>query len=122
MLINSVISDAKRGARFMSADLKDFFLATPMLHPEYMKIYIKNFPPDIIALYKLSEKVTANGYIYVKIKKGMYGLKQAAVLAYTKLSTHLTEAGYKPVIGSMGMWTHKVKKINFCLCVDDFGV
>ena len=43
ILINSVISDAKRGARFMSADLKDFFLATPMLHPEYMKIHIKNF-------------------------------------------------------------------------------
>ena len=31
-----------------------------------MKIHIKNFPPDIIAHYKLSEKGTADGYIYVK--------------------------------------------------------
>ena len=36
LMINSVISDAKSGARFMSCDLKDFFLATPMQKPEYM--------------------------------------------------------------------------------------
>ena len=30
LMINSVISDAKHGAKFMSCDLKDFFLATPM--------------------------------------------------------------------------------------------
>ena len=48
ILLNSVISDAKRGARFMSLDLKDFFLMSPMPVPEFMKIHIKNFPPDII--------------------------------------------------------------------------
>ena len=30
MLLNSIISDATKGARFMSADMKDHFLATPM--------------------------------------------------------------------------------------------
>ena len=30
VMINSVISDAKAGARFMTADIKDYFLATPM--------------------------------------------------------------------------------------------
>ena len=34
IIINSVISDAKKGARFMSADIKDHFLATPMIDPE----------------------------------------------------------------------------------------
>ena len=38
ILLNSIISDAKRGARFMSLDLKDCFLATPMNRPEYMKV------------------------------------------------------------------------------------
>ena len=38
ILVNSVISDAHMGARFMSADLKDFFLASIMPQPEYMKI------------------------------------------------------------------------------------
>ena len=36
ILINSTISDAKKGARFMCLDIKDHFLATPMDQPEYM--------------------------------------------------------------------------------------
>ena len=33
LLLNSVISDAKSGARFLSMDLKDMFLHTPMEQP-----------------------------------------------------------------------------------------
>ena len=36
ILLNSVISDACKGARFMSMDLKDYFLNTPMHRPEYI--------------------------------------------------------------------------------------
>ena len=43
LLINSTVSDADNGARFFSADIKDFFLATPMDDPEYMCIHSKNF-------------------------------------------------------------------------------
>ena len=49
ILINSTISGAKKGARFMSCDLKDFFLASPMKESEYIKVPIKYFPPNIIA-------------------------------------------------------------------------
>ena len=98
----------------MSCDLKHFFLATPMAY--------KYFPEDIRKQYNLDTIIHADGYAYCKINKGIYGLKQAAVLTYDKLSTHLFDASYKPIIGSMGMWTHKVKKINVCLCFDDFGV
>ena len=52
---------------------------------EYMKVTYKHFPDNIRKRYKLYEKVTASEHIYVKIKKGMYGLKQAAVLAYGNL-------------------------------------
>ena len=34
ILINSVISDARKGARFMSADVKYFFLNSPMQRPD----------------------------------------------------------------------------------------
>ena len=78
----------------MSCDLKDFFLASPMAKSEYMKVPIKYFPPDIIAQYKL-DGLVKNGYVYVEIMKGMYGLKQAAVLAYHQLATHLRIAGYQ---------------------------
>ena len=52
----------------------------------------------------------------------MYGLKQAALLAYEFLSTLLKDAGYTPLVGTLGLWKHKSRKTIFCLCVDDFGV
>ena len=51
----------------------------------------------------------------------MHGLKQAAILAYDYIK-HLKDSGYHPVQGTVGLWTHKSRNIQFCLCVDDFGV
>ena len=59
----------------MSCDIKDFFLASPMKTSEYMKVPIKYFSTDIVQRYKLLELVNSNGYVFVKINKGMYGLK-----------------------------------------------
>ena len=73
-LLNSVISDPSKGAHFMSLDLKDYFLAMLMDRPEYMKVLLKYFPTDIQEKYNLKEKVTSTGYVYIKIKKGMYGM------------------------------------------------
>ena len=39
LLLNSVISDLARGARFMTLDIKDFFLQTTMAEHEFMKIH-----------------------------------------------------------------------------------
>ena len=38
LLLNSVISQAHQGVRFMTLDLKDHFLASPMPNSAYMKI------------------------------------------------------------------------------------
>jgi hypothetical protein len=122
LILNSTISDAKNGARFLSCDLKDHFLASPMERPEYMKIPIRNIPDDIIEMYKLQEKVSSDGYVYIKIKKGMYGLKQAALLAFDYLVKCLEPHGYVPCAHSVGLWKHKTRRTRFCLCVDDFGV
>jgi len=48
LILNSVISDADKGARFLTADVKDFFLAMPMQKPEFMKVLLNHSPPDII--------------------------------------------------------------------------
>ena len=117
IMINSVISHAHKGARFMSLDLKDFFLATPMLRPEYMKVPIKYFPQDIIEKYSLDKKVDANGFVYVQINKGMYGLKQAAVLAYQHLIDNLQKDGYTPIEHTDSYWRHATLPTVFCLCV-----
>lgn len=97
-------------------------LHTPMLSPEYMKVHYQYFPTDIRRLYHLDQKVHTDGYIYIKIKKGMYGLKQAAILAYEFLSSLLKDASYAPITGTLGLWKHSTRKTIFCLCVDDFGV
>ena len=45
ILLNSTISDAHKGARFMGIDIKNFFLMTslPTKNREYMRIHKKNF-------------------------------------------------------------------------------
>ena len=93
-----------------------------MNEPEYMKVCLKLFPDDIIQQYNLHAQVDINGYIFIKINKGMYGLRQSIILAYQQISTRLQAAVYKPIIGSTGMWKHQARQIIFSLCVNDFGI
>eukprot|EP00804_Cyclotella_cryptica_P012525 CCRYP_017709-RA/>CCRYP_017709-RA protein AED:0.38 eAED:0.38 QI:0/0/0/1/1/1/2/0/312 len=67
ILLNSVIST--KGARFMTIDIKDFYLNTPMVRPEYMRLKLSDIPDHIIKLYKLDKLVTTDGYVYVLIQK-----------------------------------------------------
>ena len=75
ILLNSIISDASKGAQFMCTDIKNHFLATPIDDPEYMKVQYKYIPQDIWTRYKLTSIVTSDRYIYIKIQKRMPGLK-----------------------------------------------
>ena len=52
----------------------------------------------------------------------MYGLKQAARLAYDNLVTNLKKDGYFPDKYCPNIWSHESRPTKFCLCVDDFGV
>ena len=93
-----------------------------MAQPEYMKVHISKFSSDIIEQYNLNSLKDENGYVYIKIKKGMYGLKQATILAYLQLVKFLAKYGYFPEKHCVGLWSHKTQRTKFCLCVDDFGV
>ncbi len=122
LILNSTISDAAAGARFLTADLKDHFLASPMKDPEFMRIKYKYFPQAVRDQYNLDNLVSPDGYIYIRIKKGMYGLKQASLLAYKHLVNQLAPYGYRPCPYTTGLWEHTTRRTKFCLCVDDFGV
>ena len=69
ILINSTISQSAQGARFMTIDIKDFFLQTIMSDTEYMKIHQKYFFDDIRKKHPIHKLVHIDGYIYCKIKK-----------------------------------------------------
>lgn len=69
LLLHSTISDAYKGARFLTLDIKGFFLQTYMKRTEYMCIHSKHFLKDIREKYDIDNIVADVGYIYCKIKK-----------------------------------------------------
>ena len=58
-----------------------------------MRIPIKLTPNEIQEEYKTSE-FEHNGYVYVQINKGMYGLEQAGLLENELLAKRLAEHGF----------------------------
>lgn len=92
LLFNSIIST--KNAKFMSLDIKDFYLNTPMERYEYMRIKITDIPDDIIKQHGLDKKVSKDGYVYVEIRRGMYGLPQAGRIAQELLEERLNARGY----------------------------
>ena len=86
-----------------------------------MKMPIALFPDDIIAHYGLNDKVL-NGYIYMEIQKGMYGLPQAGILANKLLKECLARHGYFKQPHTPGLWKYVSRPVWFNLCVDDFGI
>ena len=63
-----------------------------------------------------------NGWVNMKIVKGMPGLKQAPRLANEILVHHLAPYGYAPVQHTPSLWKHESNGILFSLLVDDFGI
>ena len=55
IIINRVVSDAKKGARFMSKDIKYHFLATPIRDAEHMKVKHKHLPQDVRSTYNIEK-------------------------------------------------------------------
>ncbi len=47
----------------------------------YMRLKLADIPEEIIEEYKLHVIVTDDSYVYCKIRKGMYGLPQAGLIA-----------------------------------------
>ena len=121
LLFNSVISDADKGAKFMMCGLKYHFLAPLMKEAQYMRMRWDHIPDDIKIRYNL-HSMAHGDYIYLKIKKGVYGLKEAAILAYNKFLLHITPRGYYPILGTVELWKHKTRQTFFCLCVGDFVI
>ena len=79
----------------MCADIANFFLNNPMDRYEYMKLPLDIIPEEIIQQYNL-RKLSYKGFVYMEIKKGMYGLPQAVKLANDKLKLHLATSIYDP--------------------------
>jgi len=116
---NSVVSTD--GAKYACADIGNMYLETPMERREYMRMPIDLIPKEFIDAYDLLPKVK-NGYVYMEIMRGMYGLPQAGILANKLLKQRLEPHGYYEVAHTPGLYRHKWRPISFTLVVDDFGI
>ncbi len=79
------------------------------------------FPQHTIDQYDLATRAK-DGFVYLEIRKAVYGLPQAGMLANKQLKEHLAPAGYYEVAHTPGLWRHVTRPIQFSLVVDDFGV
>jgi hypothetical protein len=92
LFINSTISTPK--AKFYGMDQSNFYLMTPMKEYEYMQHQLELIPDKIIRQYNLRDLVNEQGWVYVEIQMGMYGLPQAGILANKLLEQQLNTKGY----------------------------
>jgi hypothetical protein len=93
ILIKSTLST--KDAAMMMMDIKIYYIGTPLPQFEYMKMLLSRFPEEIIKKYKL-KTLAVDSWVYIEIRKGMYGLKQAGLLANQLLQTLLATFGYYP--------------------------
>lgn len=103
---------------------KNFYLNTPMARKEYMrKMRLQDISQENIDHYELKSKVdNKNGFVYVEIGKGVYGLPQGGIIAQELLEKRLNSRGYYQSQYTHGLWMHKMRKIKFALVIDNFGI
>jgi hypothetical protein len=106
----------------MTIDISNFYLMTPLHCAKFIQIKLSDIPNEVIREYKLRERATKNGSIYIRAKRGMYGLPQAGLLANKLLKKRLNKHGYQQSKLVPGLWKHNTRHIQFSLVVDDFGV
>jgi hypothetical protein len=105
----------------MMMDIKNYYLGTPLPRYEYMRMLLSRFPEEIVSKYKL-KALTVDGWVYIEIRKGMYLLKQAGLLANQLLQKLLALFGYYSARHTPSLWLHRIRPITFSLIVDDFAV
>ena len=92
--LNSTISTPD--AQYVTMDIKDYYLGTPMSHKEWMWADLKQLPAESIKKYNLEELASKgkNRRVLIRIDKAIYGLPQAGRLAQQQLDKHLEQYGY----------------------------
>ena len=118
-LLNATVSE---DADWMTMDIKDFYLGTPLPHPEYMRVHIDQMPQRSREMF-VSSGMLQDGYMLFEINKGIYGLAQAGLLAQERLFETLAQNGYTSIMSTNPcIFKHCERNIFFSLVVDDFGV
>eukprot|EP00536_Pseudo-nitzschia_multiseries_P000416 jgi/Psemu1/915/gm1.915_g len=109
------------GAKYCTGDISNMYLCSTPDKPEFVKFRWDIIPPRIRVAYKL-EGLKQGDYVYARIKKAWYGLKQSGKIAHDDLVAHLQLYGYRKAPHTEGLFLHDERDISFTLVVDDFGI
>jgi hypothetical protein len=116
---NSVISTDD--AQYMCLDIGNFYLTAALEYFEYMQIPLVLFPAWIMEQYNLKMHAL-NGYVHLEMRRAVWGLPQAGILANKRLRRKLAPFGYYECVNTPGLWYQVSRPISFTLVVNDFGV
>ena len=119
LVMNSILY--WKDAKFVTFDISNLYLETPLDRPEYVRIKISDIPQDFVDKYNLLDFVRY-GWIYFEINHGVYGLLQSVILANNLLEKLLSKHGYYQCATTLGLRCHKWHPILFSIIVDDFCV
>ena len=119
LVLSSVLS--RKYAKYVTFDISNFYLQTPLDHPEYICIKISNIPQDFIDEYNLLYFVR-DGWVYFEINHGVYSLPQLGILVNNLLKECLSKHRQYQCTNSPVLWIHKWRPILFRKIVNNFGV
>ncbi len=119
LLWNSVLR--MDGVRYMCIDIKKFYLTAALDYYEYMKMPLALFPVWIKKQYNL-DMHARDGFVFLEIRRMVWGLPQAGMLANKLLWKRLKPYWYYECVNTPGLWRHDTRPITSLLVVDDFGI
>jgi hypothetical protein len=105
----------------MCLDIKNFYLTAALEYFKYMKIPLALFPVRTIEQYNL-QNLALDGWVYIKMRRAVWGLPQVGILANKRLRCKLAPFGYHESTNTPGLWWHESWLIIFTLVVNDFGI
>ena len=85
IFLNSVISDAWKGTSFVSVDITDHYLQSSIHSYHYMRVSLKYVTTEIHREYDIMN-IVEKGYVYIKIRKRMYGIKEAGIFNFNYMN------------------------------------
>jgi hypothetical protein len=62
------------------------------------------------------------GFVFLEIRRAVWGLPQAGILANKLLRKRLKPHGHYECVNTPGLWRHDTRPITFLLVVENFGI
>jgi hypothetical protein len=89
-------------AKYICIDIKHFYLTAKLEYYEYMTFPLAYFPTWIVKQYGLNLHAL-NGKVHLEMRRTVWGLPQAGILANKHLRQKLAPFGYKEHANSPGV-------------------